>query len=117
MINTNRKSKCCGAPLLTQVSPRDYTCHYVCSKCNEPTDAVSEYRLPEIEVTPDTDVFCYSWPTTFALGEKPTDTVSVKLTLRSQESQANYYAEQCIKYQTRISELENEVAILRAKNI
>lgn len=116
MIITNQTSSCCGATLLATINDEG-TCFYRCSKCGFPTDAVSEYRFPEIEVTPDTKVFCYSWPTTFALGEKPTDTVSVELTPRSQESQANYYAEHFIKLQTRVTELENEVANLRAKNI
>lgn len=94
MIITNQKSKCCNAPLLVNLNDEG-TCFYRCSKCGFPTDAVSEYKFQEIEVEPDVKVYSQNRP------------------LPNNAYQSDYV----IKLQTRVAELENEVAILRAKNI
>lgn len=106
MIITNQTSKCCGAALLANMNDEG-TCFYRCSKCNSPTDAVSDYKFQEIEVETNTTIHHH---TTGLRPELHSHTVNIY------QKEGNL-CDIVLKLETRISELENEVANLRASKV
>lgn len=134
MIISNQKSKCCNAPLLANMN-EEGTCFYRCSKCNEPTDAVRGYL--DLTVTASANhastlkshiknITVDASKMTWGIGNQTTrpelhsqtiDNLGLAQDIPCTKIRVNNDHERILWLQTRISELENEVANLRAKNI
>jgi len=98
MIITNQKSKCCGAALRAKIS-NEGTRYHICTKCNESTDAYVCEQLPDNIMDYWRDIPCTT------------------IRVNNNYEKVHWLKKRISEYEQRITELENEVANLRAGRV